>query len=355
MNISVRLWRGASRMGIQIVKAGLFTTVQDLGCVGYQNIGFSSSGAMDQKACKIANLLVDNDINEAVLEVVLIGPTIEFTTYNMIAVTGADLGPKLNGQAIEMYAAYKVREGDILTFTAPQQGCRAYVAFAGGLDVPVVMGSKSTNIKCKIGGYMGRRLQDHDYIGFLNPKRTLPRMEERNLDIELPEPKKVKVRVLPGPQDDYFTEEGIQMFFSEKYKVSNDFDRMGYKLEGPSIPHKETADIISDGIAFGAIQVPSHGKPIIMVADRQTTGGYAKIGNVISVDLPKVAQRKMGDSIRFQRVTMREAQMLYREEAESLESIRQAIKGENPELHKKNHKKKRFWRFWPSAFLRDMK
>lgn len=330
-------------MGIQIVKAGLFTTVQDLGYVGYQNIGFSSSGAMDQRACKIANMLVDNDIHEAVLEMVLMGPTIEFTTYNMIAITGADLGPKLNGQAMEMYAAYKVKEGDVITFTAPQQGCRAYMAFAGGLDVPTVMGSKSTNIKCKVGGYQGRRLQDQDYIGFLNPKKSLPRMDQRNLDIELPEPKKVKVRVLLGPQDDYFTEEGIQTFFTEKYKVSNDFDRMGYKLEGPEIPHRETADIISDGIAFGAIQVPSHGKPIIMMSDRQTTGGYAKIGTVISVDLPKIAQRKMGDSIYFQRITMREAQMLYREEVKELENIRKAIQGENPNLQKKKTGKKHFW------------
>lgn len=304
-------------MGIRILKAGLLTTVQDMGRTGYQSQGFGVSGVMDVRSFKIANLLLDNPENEAVLEFTLIGPTLEFTSACIIAITGGDFHPEVNGEPAPMYTALYMKKGDILKFGSARTGSRGYIAFSGYLKIPVVMGSRCTSLKSKIGGFKGRKLMEGDYISFRIKRNYLPFFLSRKLDLHEYDEESVTLRVVMGPQDDMFSKQGIRNFLNEEYTVTSDFDRMGCRLEGPFIAPKTTSDIISEGIALGSIQVPSHGKPIILLADRQTTGGYAKIATVISVDIPKLVQRKTDQKIRFEAVSVEEAQRLYQEEENS--------------------------------------
>ena len=312
-------------MGIRVLKSGMMTTVQDLGRTGYQSQGFSVAGVMDVRSFKIANLLLDNPENEAVIEFTLIGPTLEFTSATIIAITGGDFQPTINGDPAPMYTAIYVNKGDILKFGSARTGSRGYIAFSSYLDIPVVMGSRCTNMKSSIGGFKGRKLQADDMIWFRIKRRYLPFFLSRKLQGDDFDQDSVTLRVVMGPQDDVFSKQGIETFLNSEYTVTSEFDRMGCRLEGPFIAPKETSDILSDGIAFGSIQVPSHGKPIILLSDRQTTGGYAKIATVISVDIPKLVQRKTDHKIRFEAVTVEEAQRLYIEELKELDAMRAII------------------------------
>ena len=312
-------------MGIRILKGGMLTTVQDLGRYGYQSQGFSVAGVMDIRSFKIANLLIDNPENEAVLEFTLIGPVLEFTSDTIIAITGGDFSPTINGKPAAMYTAIYMKKGDILKFGSARTGTRGYIAFSSYLQIPTVMGSRCTNLKSRIGGFKGRKLQDGDYINFRIKRRYLPFFLSRKLPPDDFSDDRATLRVVLGPQDDMFTKQGIHTFLHEEYIVTGDFDRMGCRLEGPFIASAGSSDIISDGIAFGAIQVPSHGKPIILLSDRQTTGGYPKIGAVIYADIPKLVQRKTDHRIRFEAVTIAEAQKIYHDEIAELEAMRKAI------------------------------
>lgn len=312
-------------MGIRIIKAGMMTTVQDLGRTGYQSQGFSVAGVMDVRSFKIANLLLDNPENEAVLEFALIGPTLEFTAGTLIAITGGDFQPTINGEPAPMYTAIDIHKGDVLKFGSARTGSRGYIAFSSYLKISVVMGSRCTNMKSSIGGFKGRKLQDGDYIGFRIKRRYLPFFLSRTLELDEFNQNEVTLRVVLGPQDEKFSRQGIETFLSSEYTVTSDFDRMGCRLEGPFIARKETTDMISDGIAFGSIQVPSHGKPIILLADRQTTGGYPKIATVASVDIPWLVQRKTDHKVRFKAISVEEAQRLYLEESEELNRMRKKI------------------------------
>ena len=312
-------------MAIIITNPGLLTTVQDQGRIGYQQFGVSVSGVMDPRSASLANILVGNDEKEAVLECTMMGPHLQFNQANCIAITGGDLMPTLDGKPIPNYTAVKVEAGQVLKFTMPKTGCRAFIAFAGGLDIPEVMGSRSTYMKAKIGGVEGRKLAKDDVIGFRAPKAELKNMNFRSMASEFVPRKEYTVRVVLGPQDDYFTDAGIQTFLSEVYSVTAEFDRMGCRLEGAVIQHKEGGDIISDGIAFGAIQVPSSGQPIIMLGDRQTTGGYTKIANVISADFRILAQLKQGDKVRFEKVSVKAAQDALLTQRAALKTIRNAL------------------------------
>ena len=312
-------------MSITVLNPGLMTTVQDQGRIGYQQFGVSVSGVMDPRSAALANILVGNDEKEAVLECTMMGPHLQFNQANCIAITGGDLMPTLDGKPIPNYTAVKVEAGQVLKFTMPKTGCRAFIAFAGGLDIPEVMGSRSTYMKAKIGGVEGRKLAKDDVIGFRAPKAELKNMNFRSMASEFVPRKEYTVRVVLGPQDDYFTDAGIQTFLSEVYSVTAEFDRMGCRLEGAVIQHKEGGDIISDGIAFGAIQVPSSGQPIIMLGDRQTTGGYTKIANVISVDFRILAQLKQGDKVRFEQVSVKFAQDALLTQRAALKTIRNAL------------------------------
>ena len=312
-------------MGIRILKGGMMTTVQDLGRTGYQSQGFSVAGVMDVRSFKIANLLLDNPENEAVLEFTLIGPTLEFTSATIVAITGGDFQPEVNGEPAPMYTALYMNKGDILKFKSARTGSRGYIAFSSYLDIPVVMGSRCTNTKSGIGGFKGRKLQAGDYINFRIKRRYLPFFLSRKLELDEFDQEEAEIRVIMGPQDDMFSRQGIETFLNSEYTVTSDFDRMGCRLEGPFIAQKETSDIISDGTVFGSVQVPSHGKPIILLADRQTTGGYAKIATVASVDIPKVVQRKTDHKIRFRAITVEEAQELYLKEVQELDGMRRII------------------------------
>lgn len=312
-------------MSITVLNPGLLTTVQDMGRIGYQQFGVSVSGVMDPRATSIANILVGNHEGEAVLECTMLGPQLRFDAANCIAITGGDLGPTLDGKPIPNYCAVSVEAGQVLRFTGPKTGCRAFIAFAGGLDIPVVMGSRSTYMKAKIGGLEGRKLAKDDVIAFRAPKTQLKNMKDRNLYPEFVPRDVYTVRVVMGPQDDAFTDAGVKTFLSETYTVTPEFDRMGCRLEGAVVEHKESGDIISDGIAFGAIQVPSAGKPIIMLADRQTTGGYTKIANVITADFRIIGQLKAGDKVRFEKVSIAHAQDALLTQRAALRLLRKSV------------------------------
>lgn len=293
---------------IKILDAGLLTTVQDLGRYGFQRYGVSASGVMDEYSAKIANKLVGNKLGEAVLETTLKGVQIEFLQNTAVAITGGNCDVTLNGAKIELWQSYLVNKGDILKMGICKSGLRNYLAFAGGIDVPVIMNSKSTNLKAKVGGFNGRKLMTGDVlsvgVGSLEAPLTLNKHYIPTYS------KDIKVGVILGQQDDHFTEAGIKTFLNETYTVTQESDRMGIRLSsvsGVTIEHKNGADIISDGITFGAIQVPGSGQPIVMMADRQTTGGYTKIGNVISSDLAKLAQATPGTKVKFVEYTLEQA------------------------------------------------
>ena len=297
------------------------TTVQDLGRYGYQSQGFSVAGVMDVRSFKIANLLLDNPENEAVLEITLIGPTLEFTSATIIAITGGDFQPTINGEPAPMYTALYMNKGVVLKFGSARTGSRGYIAFSSYLDIPVVMGSRCTNLKSGLGGFKGRKLEADDYIGFRIKRRYLPFFLSRKLDMDEFDQTEATLRVVMGPQDGMFSKQGIQTFLGSEYTVTNEFDRMGCRIEREPIEHVGDGNLNTDGISVGSIQVPTNGKPIIMLSDRQSTGGYAKIGTVISVDLAKIAQAQPGQKVRFVNVSLDLAQDLYIRELESIKAL----------------------------------
>jgi biotin-dependent carboxylase-like uncharacterized protein len=294
-------------MAVKIIIAGAFTTVQDTGRYGYRDRGIGVSGVMDNASYRQANYLVGNENGEAVLEFTFFGATIEFTKETIFALTGADMGAMLNETEIPTHRPILANEGDILTLSMAKSGVRAYLAFAGGIDVPLVLGSRSTNVKCSMGGFEGRTLKAGD---ILEIGKAVPTFEEIKGRVEKPTEYggEIVLRVIEGPQVGHFTEKGIETLYGETFTVSDQSDRMGYRLSGKAIEHANGADIVSDGIALGSIQVPANGQPIILLADRQTTGGYAKIACVCLFDIPKLAQARPGDKIHFQKITMYEAQ-----------------------------------------------
>lgn len=319
---------------IKVIKSGACTTIQDLGRVGYQKFGIPVAGVMDEFSASVANFLVGNKREEAVLEITYIGPQLEFQESMTFAIAGAELSPKLNGEAISTWESYQVQAGDILSFGAVRAGVRAYLAFAGSIDVPLVNGSKSTLMKSKIGGFQGRMLQNGDILSVISRKEEKKRRLATKYRPDYAHSQKIHVCL--GPQDDYFTEEGIASFLSQTYTISANADRMGIRLEGEAIAHKEKADIISDAAVIGSIQVPADGKPIILMADRQTTGGYTKIATVIKEDIVKLAQMGPKDSLDFVKLSLEEAQerykAFYHRLAEIQESLEQETKAQEREI-----------------------
>lgn len=314
-------------MSITVLDGGLLTTIQDLGRHGYQQFGVSVSGAMDPRACTIANILVGNKRNEGVFECTMMGPKLQFDVATNIAITGGSLFPLINNVPVADYRCIAVSRGDILTFGGLQTGARSYVSVAGGLDLPLVMDSMSTDMRAKIGGYEGRKLESGDMILLRKPSQGVMTMPSYwTISSEIVPMPCYTLRVILGPQDDYFTQNGIMTFLSKPYTLTPQFDRMGCRLEGDVIEHVNDGNIISDGIAFGAIQVPSEGKPIIMLADRQTTGGYAKIGTVVTADFQILGQLKVGDKVRFVQVSVEEAQEAYLAQEKSYGMLEKALK-----------------------------
>lgn len=300
-------------MSVKIVLPGAVMTVQDGGRYGYQETGIQVSGAMDQASFKKANYLVGNDETEAVLEVTLFGGMLEFTEDTIVAVTGADMGPMVDEEPVEMNCPLLIKKGQILALGMTRQGCRTYLAFAGGIDVPLVMESRSTNLKCAFGGYGGRALKAGDVLKLGKPKLSFDQVKKRRTK-GIETSKIIEVHAVPGPQQEYFTEAGEKAFYSGTYTITDQSDRMGYRLKGPLVESKNGTDIISDAIPLGAVQIPPSGQPIVLLADRQTTGGYAKIAVVCSFDIPKLAQGRPGDKVRFLKTDVKTAQKLYRKQ-----------------------------------------
>lgn len=299
-------------MAVEVIIPGLLTTVQDLGRYGYQQSGMTCSGVMDQQAYRKANYLVGNPETAAVLEFTVYGGSYRFTEDAVFALTGADMGASIGEQTVKINRAVAVKKGDILNLGVAEKGCRTYLAVSGGFLVPMVMGSYSTNIRCGIGGFHGRKLKRGDVLKTGQIRVSFSEIKNRKVSI----PKysnEVEVRVIPGPQEEMFTRKGLHTFYSGCYRVQEDSDRMGYRLDGTMIESKNGTDIVSDGITFGSIQVTASGKPIILMADHQTTGGYAKIGTVCRMDLSRVAQCKPGDRIHFKKIDVEKAQKLYKE------------------------------------------
>jgi antagonist of KipI len=311
----------------EVLEPGILTTVQDLGRYGFSQFGVPPSGALDTFSFRAGNLLVGNGEGEACLETTLLGLKIKALKEIVISITGGNLCPTLNEEPLAMWKTHLLVEGDVIRFKRVRAGCRAYLAVSGGFVVPKVMGSFSTYLSGNFGGLEGRKLRRGDILYALN---LFPPLNKLGLQfpmdrISSPE-KRVPLRVIPGPQDDHFTEEGFQTFCSSSYSVTPQCDRMGVRLEGPKIERRPDVEesIISEGLIAGAIQVPGDGKPIIILTEL-VTGGYTKIATIVSADLPRVAQLKPGDQVRFITISIEEANDLLREQEERLKGFKKMI------------------------------
>ncbi len=325
-------------MSFFVIKPGLLTSVQDTGRYGYQHLGVSASGAMDVRAHRLANLLAGNSDDQATLEITLNGPVLRFEAPGCIAIAGANLSPTLNDQAVPNHRPLVVRRGDTLAFGARKNGLRAYLAFHGGLDITPVMGSRSTYLRGGFGGLEGRALKKGDTLGLRKPllpadDAALHTLARALWDIVIYLPAVLRfaprhdIRALPGPHDHLFTPASIEAFFNSTYTVDARSDRMGYRLQGTQLLFSEPVQLLSEVTSFGTVQVPQDGNPIVLMADRQTTGGYAKFAHVISVDLPLLAQIMPGESLRFQPSDLAQAQQLDIQREEAFGRLTQQLAG----------------------------
>jgi antagonist of KipI len=325
-------------MTVTVLHAGLLTTIQDLGRYGAQKYGVIVSGAMDSYSLRIANLLVGNEEGEGAIEVTLFGTSLQFEKDQLIAITGADLAANLDGQKAPMWRPVLVRKGSILTFKSGKKGARAYIAFAGGIAIPRAMGSKSTYLRAGIGGFQGRALQKGDTFdcGEMNAIgrsffHQLKAIDEHftwsvNYKALINFQQTQTIRVLEGTEFNRFDERSKQSLFEKPYIVTTQADRMGYRLEGTApLSLTEQFELLSEGVTYGTIQVPSNGQPIILMVDRQTTGGYPKIGQVISADLPSLAQLQPMATIQFKKVSLQEAQTVFIKNERLIEDIKRGI------------------------------
>lgn len=328
-------------MSVEVIQPGVCTTVQDLGRYGFQQHGVIVGGAMDAFSLRVANLLVGNQGGEAVLELTLKGPTLFFQEDLLIAVCGADMAPSLDGKRMHAYRPTWVKRGSTLQFSHAKKGCRAYLAVAGGWDVPVVMESRSTNFRAGFGGFNGRMLQPKDQLKTGEPgefsRFLATRYAERagarsfaQADWYVPKAlftyeANPVVRVIRAEQYGDFSPQSRHSFWEEAFQVTPQSDRMGYRLDGPQLTLSSPLELTSEAVTAGTIQVPPSGQPIVLLADRQTTGGYPKIGYVASVDLPVFAQLKPGDGVRFQEITVGDAQSALFEREVELKQLRVAM------------------------------
>jgi antagonist of KipI len=314
--------------GLVVLRPGLLTTVQDLGRFGYQQYGVNVAGAMDPFALRVANMLVGNSEGEAGLEITLLGPTIRFEEDAVIALCGGRFHPTMEGVAVPEWRPVYVRRGAVLKTDSTESGCRAYLAVAGGLDAPLVMGSRSTSLASGIGGLEGRALREGDRLAIRPHDRPLPEWIRRRWPRSpsphfvaadwmpgegvhpptLPNP---TLRVIRGRQWDLFRPEARQALLASPFQVTPQSNRMGYRLSGPKLLLETLGEMVSEATAFGTVQAPPSGDPIILLADRPVTGGYPKIADIIAVDLSILAQTPPGQSVRFREVSLREAQQLY--------------------------------------------
>jgi len=325
---------------LRIGQPGMLTTVQDLGRTGHQRFGVPVSGAMDPLAHRVANLLVGNEDAAAALEITLLGPTIVFDEDMLIALAGADLGGVVGDRRIAPWHAAAVPAGSTLRFAGAARGCRAYLAVAGGIDVPTLLGSRSTYIRAALGGLNGGPLRRDDVlscgVASALARRIVGALEPAGRDIVVagwgagPSLRPSYgdtpvVRLLDGTHTGALTPASRERLYGDDFRVSPQSDRMGYRLEGPTLDLSHPLELLSEGVAFGTMQLPPAGSPIVLMADRQTTGGYPRVGEVVAVDLPLLAQLRPGDRVRFRRCSLDEAHTLYLAREHELAQLRRAI------------------------------
>ena len=290
---------------LEIVKPGLLTSIQDLGRFGLQALGVPVAGPMDTFSLRLANQLVGNDADAAALEVTLIGPEILFDAETTVAIVGAVFEGTCDGRAVPMGASFAMHPGQRLKFGRVVQGARAYLAIAGGILTETVLGSRATHLVSQMGGLNGRALSPGDRLPVL--ARPAARPLRKAFGLTLPTGGRARLRVVPGPQDDWFGADALKALTAVSFRISPRSNRMGYRLEGPPLARAREGELISEPVGMGAIQVPGAGEPILLMADRQTAGGYPKIAHVISADLPLAGQLAPGDFIEFILCTRQEA------------------------------------------------
>lgn len=308
----------------KVVSPGLFTTIQDKGRFGYQRYGVPVNGVMDHFAAGVANLLVGNAGEAAVLECTVLGPTLIAMDQAYVAVTGAQMPIHLNGETVPVWTSFPVNTGDILEIGQVESGCRGYVAVTGGFEVPPVMGSRATAMGGGYGGLQGRALQKEDKLAG-GVGRMLPWSRRLPLSLIPSYAENIILRAIPGPQDDYF-DEGLEKFFNSEFVVSHEANRAGYRLTGPEIRQKagKPVSIISEASLPGGVQIPPNGQPIILLAE-QTVGGYSKIATIISSDLDLIGQAVPGNSIRFQRTDLQAAHAVKKEKKAIFDHIKTVL------------------------------
>lgn len=324
-------------MAINVKNPGLATTVQDLGRPGYYHLGIPLSGGMDRFALRAANLLVGNDEGAAVLEAVFMGPELEFTADATVAVTGAELPPKVNGEARETWTSFRVKAGQVLSFDFLKKGARAYIAVSGGIDVPVVLGSRSTYALGALGGHEGRKLQAGDRL----PVGTAAKAAKEGASIPTVLRRgpggTAELRMLPGLYWHRITDGAGQQFFADTWKVAPEADRIGYRFKGgkalefvPRTPPfgagSDPSNIVDACYPYGSIQVPGGTEPIVLHRDAVSGGGYFMVGTVISADMDLIGQLQPHTPARFVKVDMKAALAARHDRAAMLDKVRAALR-----------------------------
>lgn len=336
---------------IRVLRAGLMTTVQDLGRVGFRRYGVVMSGAVDSFSSSVANWLVGNKETAACLEMTLQGAILSFDEDSIVAVCGADTELKVANQLVPMWRPLYIQKDTVLSIDSVFNGCRVYLAVAGGIGTTEVLGSRSTYLGARFGGYHGRALFEDDDIpvgSSSTPKDTpwlhssmvrgtrCKRCKWPSWGVSKRERRSIlsgSLRALPGEQYNVLSEEGQQLLWTEEFRVSSQADRMGIRLDGPVISLRTSVEMVSEGVVPGTVQLPPSGRPVILLADGQTTGGYPRILHVASIDLPKVGQLRPGQPVFFTQVELESAQSLLRERQAELQQLEHTInqrrKGEN--------------------------
>jgi antagonist of KipI len=323
---------------IHVLKPGLLTTVQDLGRPGYQQYGVVVGGALDGFAARVANLVAGNDDNAAVLEMAQTGPELRFDRETVVAWGGADFDAKIGDEPLPSDRAVRVAAGEVIRFGFARSGLRAWLAVAGGLDVPLVMGSRSTYRRAGIGGHQGRPLKAGDELAagassawtgqilttLRNGRKRATAWTVRPGTMGRPAPAGV-VRALRGPECDWFTPEAQKAFFAAEWTATQEADRMGVRLAGPMLARRQEGDMVSSAVNAGVVQVPAAGQPIVLLPSRQSVGGYPRLAAVAAVDLRCFTQLRPGDRVRFEEITLATAHALYLARERDLSRVRTGL------------------------------
>ena len=334
-------------MSLKILKAGMLDSIQDMGRFGYQQFGINPTGCMDRYAAAIANCLVCNDLNEAVIEIHFPGPAILFEQKTIIAITGADFNATINGNNVPIYHPLIINKNETLQFQSPKNKSRCYLAINGGIKLDRWLNSYSTNLKAEAGGFNGRKLIKDDVIELNNmiesfdlkeePFKILPWQANENFEPTSSE----EFLVIEGSEWRWIDKQSQEKFLKNPFYISHNSDRMGYRLASEPLNLIEKMELVSSGVSFGTIQLLPDGQLIVLMADHQTTGGYPRLGNIISTHLPKLAQMKAGDNINFKFTDHQTAEAVLIKQQQHLQQLQIACKlrfeNYTHEFRKENH------------------